>query len=146
MPLDTAGRYGVFYEDGVHLGLSFDIIQVEIDQNHANKPEVKFTQRIADLAEESVQIVKEDLKVDDILLDYPVITHPCESAAKNQLAVYNFAQRSTQLILLVGVRILKSVHHSYPDKLQDMLGNQDKSLSSLLIIGEVRNEPKLLCL
>ena len=62
-------------------------------------------------------MVKDDLKIDEILLDYPLCTHPCLSAANNQLAVHDFTQRSTQLIQLVGVSIMKSVHHSYPDKL-----------------------------
>ena len=61
--------------------------------------------------------VKDDLTIDDMMFDYPLVTHPCESRDNNLLAVHNLAQKSTQIIQLEGVRFLKSVYHSYPKKL-----------------------------
>ena len=43
MPLDTDGRYAVFYDRG------FDIIQVDIDQVKASMSEVKFSQRMTEV-------------------------------------------------------------------------------------------------
>ena len=100
-------------------------------------PEAKYSQRIAEVAEDIVSIVEDDIKMDDFMFDYPLITHPCRSADNSQLAVYNFALKMTQLIKLEDMCILKSVYHSYPDKLREMFKKQDSSLSSLLIIGEV---------
>jgi hypothetical protein len=101
------------------------------------------------------ELIPEDIKpkvdnehpVDNILFDYPLITYPCVSADNNLLAVYNIAQLKSQLLKLEGVEFLKSVYHSYPDKLLDATKlNQDTSLSSLMILGKFQNETRLLCL
>ena len=99
--------------------------------------------------------------MDNILFDYPLITHPCVSPDNNLIAVYNIAQLKPrliksedkvddallkpQLVKLESVKFLKSVYHSYPDNLLDV-PNPDTSLSSLVILGEVKNEIRLLCL
>ena len=95
---------------------------------------------------ETERKVKADMAIDDMMFDYPLITHPCESPDNNLLAVHNLAQLNTQIIQLEGVRFLKSVYHSYPEKLHEMMGNEDTSLSSLLILGKVDKKPRLLCL
>jgi hypothetical protein len=104
------------------------------------------TQYVSEVIGENATKVKDDLAIDDMMFDYPLITHPCESRDNNLLAVHNFAQTSTQIIQLEGVQFLKSVYHSYPDKLQDLIGNEETSLSSLLVLGKVKNAPRLLCL
>jgi hypothetical protein len=104
------------------------------------------TQYVSEVIGETEPKVKDDMAIDDMMFDYPLVTHPCESQDNNLLAVHNLAQLNTQIIQLDGVRFLKSVYHSYPEKLQDVLGDKDASLSSLLILGKVQNEPRLLCL
>ena len=75
------------------------------------------TQYVSEVIGEDPARVKDDLAIDDMMFDYPLVTHPCESRDNNLLAVHNLAQKSTQIIQLEGVRFLKSVYHSYPKKL-----------------------------
>ena len=103
-------------------------------------------QDVTEVFGETEPKVKDDLAIDDMMFDYPLITHPCESQDNNLVAVHNLAQLNTQIIQLDGVKFLKSVYHSYPEKLQNVLGDEDTSLSSLLILGKVQGEPRLLCL
>jgi hypothetical protein len=72
------------------------------------------TQNVSEVFGETGPKVKEDLAIDDMMFDYPLVTHPCESRDNNLLAVYNLAQLNIQIIQLEGIDFLKSVYHSYP--------------------------------
>ena len=61
------------------------------------------TQNVSEVFGETGAKVKDDLAIDDMLFDYPLVTHPCESGDNDILSVYNLAQLNTQIIQLKGV-------------------------------------------
>ena len=103
-----------FGQDEVSSYRKVSVDRAEADISSKFVTDTIANQNVSDVFGEAGPKVRDDLAIDDMMFDYPLVTHPCESHDNDLLAVYNLAQLNTQIIQLEGVNFLKSVYHSYP--------------------------------